>query len=181
MRTCLTKGVAAAFALALPLAVAVSAQQTMPKPAAEMSQLAFFEGSWSCEGKMFATPMGPAGEMKSTAEIRKDLDGFFQTGTIKGNSPNMPPFEGRFYATYDPGMKRFVMLWVDTMGGWAQNTSTGWKGDVMVYEGDGHMGGQTFKGRDTFTKSGTTGMKHSWQMQVNGKWTPAGEETCQKK
>jgi hypothetical protein len=67
------------------------------------------------------------------------------------------------------------------MGGWAQNTSTGWKGDVMVYEGDSHMGGQTVKGRDTFTKSGTTAMKHSMEMQLNGKWTPTGEETCRKK
>ena len=80
------------------------------------------------------------------------MNGFFQTGTIKGTMANMPPFEGHFYATYDAGMKRFVMLWVDNMGGWAQNTSAGWKGDVMVYEGDGHMGGQTVKGRDPPTR-----------------------------
>jgi hypothetical protein len=24
-------------------------------------------------------------------------------------------------------------------------------------------------------------MKHAWEMQLNGKWTPAGEETCRKK
>jgi hypothetical protein len=171
---------AGALLLALPLALAASAQD-MPKPAPEMAQLAFFEGSWTCDGKMFATPMGPAGEMKSTADVRKDMNGFFQTGTIKGTMPNMPPFEGRFHATYDPGMKRFVMLWVDNMGGWAQNTSAGWKGDVMVYEGDGHMAGQTMKGRDTFTKNGTNAMKHGSEIQVNGKWIPSAEETCKKK
>ena len=180
MRTSVIRGVAAAFVLAVPLAIGASTQDA-PKPAPEMSQIAFFEGSWTCEGKMFATPMGPAGEMKSTADIRKDMNGFFQTGTIKGTMANMPPFEGRFHATYDPGMKRFVMLWVDNMGGWAQNTSAGWKGDVMVYEGDGHMGGQIVKGRDTFTKTGTNAMKHASEMQLNGKWTPAGEETCRKK
>ena len=36
-------------------------------------------------------------------------------------------------------MKQFVMLWADNMGGWSQSTSSGWKGDVMVYEGDSHM------------------------------------------
>jgi uncharacterized protein DUF1579 len=180
MRTSVIRGVAAAFVLAVPLAIGASTQEA-PKPAPEMAQIAFFEGSWTCEGKMFATPMGPAGEMKSTADIRKDMNGFFQTGTIKGTMANMPPFEGHFYATYDAGMKRFVMLWVDNMGGWAQNTSAGWKGDVMVYEGDGHMGGQTVKGRDTFTKTGTNAMKHATEMQLNGKWTPAGEETCRKK
>lgn len=157
-----------------------SAQQGPPKPAAEMSQLAGMEGRWSCEGKMFQTPMSPAGTMKSTADIRRDLDGHFQTGTIKGTSATMPPFEGRFHTTYDTGMKQFVMLWVDNMGGWAQTTSAGWKGDTMVYEGEGHMGGQAMKSRDTFTRSGTGSLKHSWEMEVGGKWVPAGEETCTK-
>ena len=162
-------------------AASALAQQEMPKPAAEMAQIAFMEGTWTCEGKMFETPMSPAGTMKSTAEIRRDLNGFFQSGTIKGTSANMPPFEGRIFTTYDTGLKQFVMLWVDNMGGWAQNTSSGWKGDTIVYEGDGHMGGQTMKGRDTFVKSGANSMKHTWAMQIQGKWVNAGEETCTKK
>ena len=60
-------------------------------------------------------------------------------------------------------------------------TFSGWKGDVMVYEGDSHMAGQTMKARDTFTKSGPSAMKHTWEMQVNGKWTTAGEEKWTKK
>jgi hypothetical protein len=43
------------------------------------------------------------------------------------------------------------------------------------------MGTQTMKVRDTFTKGGAGSMKHTWEMQVNGKWIPAGEETCSKK
>ena len=49
------------------LAVAFAASglaQEMPKPAPEMAQLAPFDGSWTCEGKMFQTPMSPAGTMK---------------------------------------------------------------------------------------------------------------------
>ena len=157
------------------------AQQGPPKPAPEMAQLAYFEGMWTCDGKSFETPMGPAGTMKSTADIRKELNGHFQTGTIKGSMANMPPFEGRFHATYDTGMKQFVMLWVDSMGVRAESTSSGWKGDILSYEGEGHVGGQTMKGRDTFTKSGPTSMKHAWEVQIDGKWMPAGEETCTKK
>ncbi len=166
--------------LAAAFTAGASAQE-MPKPAPEMAQIAHFEGSWTCEGKMFETPMGPAGTMKSTVEMRRELNGFFQIGTIKGTSANMPPFEGRVHMTYDPGLKQFVMLWVDNMGGWATNMSSGWKGDTIVYEGDGHMGGQTMKGRDTFVKSGANSMKHTWAMQIQGKWVNAGEETCTKK
>ena len=158
-----------------------SAQQEMPKPAPEMAQVAYFEGMWACEGKTFATPIGPAGPIKSTTEVRRDLNGFVQTGTIKGTSPNMPPFEGRFHTTYDLGMKRYVMLWVDNMGGWEQTTSSGWKGDSMVFEGEVHMGGHTMKSRETFMKSGPASMKRTIEVQIEGKWMVAAEETCQKK
>jgi hypothetical protein len=160
---------------------AVAQQQGPPKPAPEMAQLSFFEGSWTCDGEMFETPMNPAGKMKSTVDIGKDLGGHFQSGHVKGSAPNMPPFEGRFHATYDPGAKGFVMLWVDNMGGWAQSTSSGWKGDTLVYEGEGHMGGQTMKSRDTFQRNAKGTMKHTWAAQIEGKWVTAGEETCTKK
>jgi hypothetical protein len=169
-------------ALVMVTVVAIAnAQQGPPKPAAEMSQLASFEGTWTCKGKSFDTPMGPAGPLSSTAVIRKDLGGHFQTGTIKGTMPNMPPFEGRFNVTYDTGTKEFVMLWVDNMGGRAESKSRGWKGDALVYEGQGRMGGQTMGSRDTFTKTGATSLKHTWDVQMDGKWMPAGEETCTKK
>ena len=168
-----------ALAVSMLFSVGTLAQE-VPKPAPEMSQIAFFEGSWSCQGKMHESPMGPAGEMTSTADIKRDLGGFWQTGMIKGRMKGMPPMEGRFHVTHDPAAKQFMMLWVDNMGGWAQSTSSGWKGDTMVYEGESHMGSQKMRGRDTFTRSGST-MKHTWEAQIEGKWMPLGEETCKKK
>jgi hypothetical protein len=168
------------LAVALCLSTVVVCAQEAPKPAPELSQIAFFEGSWSCTGKMNESPFGPAGSMTSTADVKKDLGGFFQSGVIKGSMPKMPPFEGRFHVTYNPAAKQFVMFWVDSMGGWAMNTSPGWKGDVMVYEGDSHMGAQSFRSRDTFTRGAGT-MKHAWEAQVGGKWMPIGEESCKKK
>lgn len=182
MRICSTARLIPACVFTIVFAGAGAAQQPeLPKPAPEMEQLAFFQGMWTCEGKMNDSPMGPGGAMKSTADIRNDLNGFFQTGTIKGTMAKMPPFEGRFHTTYDPGSKSFVMLWVDNMGGWAQTTSQGWKGDAMAYEGDMHMGAHTMKGRDTFTKAGPATMKHTMEVQMDGKWMTMGEETCTKK
>ena len=146
-----------------------------------MAQIAFFEGTWSCSGKMFESPMGPAGATTSTAQIKKDLNGHFQMGLIKGSAPNLPPFEGRFQATYDAGTKQFVMMWADNMGGWSQTSSPGWKGDTMTYEGESHMAGQTMKTREAFTKSGAASMKHISEGEMNGKWMTLGEETCTKK
>jgi hypothetical protein len=165
----------------LVLMAAQGTSQEMPKPAPEMAKIDFFEGNWTCNGKMNASPMGPAGTMTSTADIRKDLGGFWQSGSIKGTMQNMPPFEGMFHTTYDPAAKQYLMFWVDNMGGWARSTSPGWQGDKMVYNGDSHMPGQKpMKGRDTFTRSGTS-MKHVWELQMDGKWMTLGEETCTKK
>lgn len=158
--------------------------QDMPKPAPEMAQLDYFVGTWNCQGKSLPSPFGPAGDLKGSVQVTKDLNGFWQSGTVKasmpGAAPSMP-FEGRFHVTYDPGAKGFVMLWVDNMGGWSQSRANGWKGDTLVYDGESHMGPQTFKSRDTFVRSGAGSMKHTWEASVNGKWMTLGEETCQKK
>jgi hypothetical protein len=166
----------------LLLTAAHAASQEMPKPSPEMAKLDFFEGNWACEGKINENPMGPAGKLSSTVRIQKDLGGFWQSGAVKGTMANMPPFEGMFHTTYDPAAKQFMMLWVDNMGGWSRSTSTGWQGDKLVYQGESNMPGQKpMKSRDTFTKGGDGGMKHAWEMQVGGKWTALGEETCTKK
>jgi hypothetical protein len=172
----------AAIAVSVVALVSVPAwSQQMPKPAPEMSQLDFFEGTWNCQGKTNASPFGPAGSMTSTARIQDDLGGFWQSGSIKGMMANMPPFEGVFHTTYDPKAKQCVMLWVDNMGGWARSTSSGWQKDQIVYEGEGHMPGQAaMRSRDTFTRSGAS-MKHVWEMQMDGKWMVLGEEACTKK
>lgn len=162
-------------------ATVTSAQPQMPKPAPEMSQLSYFEGTWSCSGKMNETPVNPAGTMTTTVEIGKDLGGHWQSGVVKGSMPNMPPFEGKFYVTWDPAAKQYAMLWMDSAGAWARSMSPGWKGDTLVYEGQSHMGGQAMKTRDTFMRSGPDAMKHMWEMHMGGKWITGGEETCKKK
>src|SRR5262245_30360252 len=99
----------AGMAVVSALAAAATAQTPAPpKPAPEMAQLKFFEGHWTCSGAVQATPFGPAGKITSTARIDDDLGGFWQSGNIKGTSAGMPPFEGKFHTTWDPGSKSFV-------------------------------------------------------------------------
>lgn len=170
---------AAVAAVVVTGVMAVQAQE-MPKPAPEMSQMTFFEGNWTCDGKMHASPMSPAGAMTSTASVKSDLGGFFQSGSIKGSmGAGMPAFEGMFHTTFDPASKQFVMFWFDNMGSWARSTSKGWTGDALVFEGDAQMGAMKMKSRDTFTKT-AGGMKHAWEAEMGGKWMALGEETCKK-
>jgi hypothetical protein len=177
----LTAAAFAALAALVPCALALAApDQGAPKPAAEMTNLRFFDGSWTCEGKSEASPMGPAGTSKGTVRSHSDLGGFWQSGMVKNTMSNMPgAMEGMFHMTYDPGSKQYVLLWVDNMGSYSQETSSGWEGDKITFAGDMAMGGKKMSVRDSFMK-GTDLLTHSWEGQIDGKWTPLGSETCKK-
>lgn len=156
------------------------ADMPVPKPAPEMSQLKFFDGNWTCQGTALPSAFGPGGKMTSSVRSHTDLGGFWQSGVVKGTSPDMPPFEGMFHMTWDPAAKRHALLWVDNMGGWAQSTAPAWDGEKFVFTGDSFMGGKKYATRDTFAKAEGGAMKHSWEMQTDGKWSPLGDETCKK-
>jgi hypothetical protein len=176
---------AAVFAAAAPLALAQApadkpAQPAMPKPAAEMSKLSYFGGSWSCAGEGMMEPGKPMMKMTSTVSSHADLYGFWQSGVVKGTTAGMPPFEGMFHMTWDPAAKGFLMLWVDNMGGWSQQRSPGWEGDKIVFTGESQMGAEKMGSRDTFVKNADGSMHHTGEMQMGGSWMKGMEETCKK-
>jgi len=154
----------------------------LPTPAPELAQLGYFLGTWKCDGRVPATPMGPAHQSRSTVTIRPDLNGFWHTGTVREekSADNAHPIYGMFHETYDSAKKRFLLLWVDNYGGWATETTRGWDGDKIVWEGEGTLGGQTLLGRDTFVKKGEGQMSHTAEMSMNGQWMTMSEELCKK-
>jgi hypothetical protein len=173
---------AAALAALVPCALVLAAPEGPPTPAAEMANLKAFDGSWTCEGKSEASPLGPAGTSKGTVRSHSDLGGFWQSGMVKSTMSGMPgSMEGMFHMTYDPGSKQYVMLWVDNMGAYAHETASGWEGDKIAFTGDMAMGGKKMSVRDTFTKSADgSSLTHAWEGQIDGKWTALGSETCKK-
>jgi hypothetical protein len=176
-----TKAGAAAKPAAKASAAPAAAAMPQPTPAPEMAQLKPFDGSWSCAGEIPAGPMGPAQKTVNLVKTHMGMGGFWQVGTVTMSSGPMKGFEGTFNNTYDPGQKKYVMVWMDNTGGYAQQLASGWEGDKMVYVGEGSMMGQKMATRDTFTKSadGST-FKHGSEAQMEGKWVSMGEETCRK-
>jgi hypothetical protein len=169
--------VAAAFAAVVPCALVLAAPDEAAKPAAEMSNLKWFDGNWTCDGTISPSPMGPGGKVTSSVKSHTDLGGFWQSGMVKSSMGGKPGMEGMFHMTYDPGPKQYVLLWVDNMGGYSKETSSGWDGDKIVFSGQSAMGGKQMGTRDTFMKVGKS-MKHDWEGEMDGKWTPMGSETC---
>jgi hypothetical protein len=169
----------AIVALLAPCVTAQAAPDAAPRPAAEMANLKYFDGNWTCEGTAEGSPLGPGGKISSTVKSYPDLGGFWQSGMIKSSMGPMT-MEGTFHMTYNPSAKHYVLIFLDSTGAYGQETSMGWEGDKMVFSGPMALGGQEMTVRDTFTKVGTTSMKHDWEAQMDGNWVRLGTETCQR-
>ena len=178
-----TRVLAVAAAAVLVAGVAARAEEkapAAPHPAPEMSQLKAFEHSFTCAGQADASSFGPAHATSSHVHAHGDLGGFWVSGMVRETktAATPTPMEGMFHMTWDPGKKQFMMLWVDSSGGWSQETSPGWNGDTIVWTGEGWMGGQKLESKDTFTKKGAEALEHSWELNLNRQWTPLGHKTC---
>jgi hypothetical protein len=167
---------------AAPVAAAAPPPPPAPKPAAELDQLKMFEGTWKCDGKQPAGPMGPEQVYKSTFKGKKDVENFwlaFEYSQKKSKVHTMP-ISAKGYLGYDPAAKKYVTLGVDNMGGSMSETSPGWEADKLTFSGDGQMGGQKISFRETYTKTGDKTMVWSGEMKMGKDWIPVGTDTCKK-
>jgi len=162
-------------------AAAAPAATAAPAPPAELSQLDFFVGTWNCAGKTFATPMGPEHATTATVHSARAVGNRWVHTTYDENktAANPVPYHAAVYWTYDAGRKAFVQSCVDAFGGYCQQTSQGWNGDVFGFEGSGYADGKQGMFRDTFTKKDVSTLVHAGEMQGEDKqWIKLDEETC---
>jgi len=175
------KTIIASAAVLLLVASSGLAQQA-PKPAPEMSQLKYFAGSWTCSGDAPASIFGPAHKTKTSIMIKSDLDGFWYAGMVAEmkTESNTQPVKGMIHLGYDAKGKQYVMVWVDNFGSWATETSPGWQGDTMIWNGDQMGLGEKATSRDTFAKKSDTEFTHKFDLNMKGQWSPVLDETCKK-
>lgn len=159
------------------------AQGGPPKPAPEMANVKYFEGTWSCSGDSPAGPFGPAHKTQSTLTLKPDLDGFWLAGNVSEmkTASNANPVKGMMHITYDPAAKKYVFLWVDNTGSWATEMSSGWEGDTMNWGGDQMIMGEKATAKDVFTRKGNKEFTHSFDLTMKGKTHRIVDEVCKKK
>jgi hypothetical protein len=167
---------------AAPAAGAAATPPGPPKPPTELDQLKYFEGSWRCDGKVPAGPMGPEHGYKSTFKVKKDLDGFWYSADYeqKKSKDNPTPIKARGFFSYDTASKKYVFGGFDNAGGMVNETSTGWEGDKMVASGEGTGMGQKIGFRETFTKKGDKEMTWMGELRMGKDWMVIGSDTCKK-
>ena len=97
--------------LALVFAIAPQAvrAQEPPKPGPEHDLLKKMEGSWDIVMKAGGM------EMKGTVTNKMDLGGLWLASAMKCEFPG-GAFEGRGMYTYDAAKKKYISVWIDSMG-----------------------------------------------------------------
>lgn len=122
----------------------------VPLTKPDFSSMMFLTGTWNCT-QMLRGKMRPD---TSTATI--GMDGMWMV-----TQDTAPPFDqyrtvtinGTNYMTYDPTIKQWVSIGVDSGGGYGMESSPGWVGNTMTSTGKG-LDGSTFT--DVLTKNSDT-------------------------
>lgn len=145
-----------ALGLSLMAAPLVSTAQPAPAPTTvpitkpDFSSMMFLTGTWNCTQML----RGKTRPDSSTTTV--SMDGMWMV-----TQDTAPPFDqyrtatinGTSYTGYDPTIKQWVQLGVDTGGGYGMGTSPGWQGNTMTWTAKGLDGSSS---TDVITKESDT-------------------------
>ena len=147
---------AVAVALGFMTVPVVSSAQPAPAPTMvpiakpDFSSMMFLTGTWNC------TQMLRGKQRPDTSTTTVSNDGMWMV-----TQDAAPPFDqyrtvtinGTNFMTYDPTIKKWVQVGVDSGGGYGIATSSGWQGNAITWTGKGLDGSS---GTDVITKNSDT-------------------------
>jgi Protein of unknown function (DUF1579) len=152
------------------LGAAALAQMEMPKPGPEVKKLDMFVGSWTLDGDMKATSMGPAGKMTENEKCEWMDGGFFIVchADFKGSMGSGSGLTVMGYSTED---KTYTYREFNSWGEFTDSKGSV-DGDTWTWTNDEKMGGMTMKGRFVMKITSATSYNFSYDMSEDGaKWT----------
>jgi hypothetical protein len=147
-----------------------------PKPGPETQKLAYFVGTWTSEGEMKPSPMGPGGKITGKDTCEWFQGGFSVICHSDGKSP-MGPMKSIGILSYSPEEKVYTYYGTDNSGMVMTSVAKGTvQGDTWTYTDEGLMGGQKIKSRVTIKQVSPTVQTFVMEFQgADGKWAPVME------
>jgi hypothetical protein len=164
------KNIGIILAAWLALAAAGLAQMDMPKPGPEHKKLDMFAGTWTLEGDMKPSAMGPGGKTTEGEKCEWMEGGFFLVchtdfKTTMGNG------SGISFMGYSPEDKAYTYREFNSWGEFTDSKGSV-DGDTWTWTNDEKMGSMTMKGRFTMKVTSPTSYNFSYEMSQDGtKWT----------
>jgi uncharacterized protein DUF1579 len=164
------KNIGMIFAAWLVLAGAALAQMEMPKPAPELKKLDMFAGTWTLDGDMKPSAMGPGGKMTESEKCEWMEGGFFLVchADFKGA---MGSGSGISFMGYSTDDKAYTYREFNSWGEFTDSKGS-LDGDTWTWTSDEKMGGMTMKGRFTMKITSPAAYNFMFEMSQDGtKWT----------
>lgn len=144
-------------------------------------------GAFRCTGTQREGPGARATATAGTWSFAADLDGFWISArfTHERTGADPQPHKGAGHLGYDEEQARFVAAFVTNDGQAEQESSGGWDGPRLVFQGQLRDGDDRIPFRRTFERvepiRGATAhrLRVSYELQLtDGAWTLVTEETC---
>jgi hypothetical protein len=154
----------------LVVAATAVAQMEMPKPGPEHKKLDVFAGSWTLEGDMKPSPMGPGGKMTENEKCEWMEGGYFMVCHADYKS-SMGNGMGLSVMGYSNDDKAYTFREFNSQGEFEDAKGT-LDGDTWTWTSDEKMGSMTMKGRFTMKMTSSTSYNFAFEMSQDGtKWT----------
>ena len=149
-----------------------------PVPNEALAQLKPLAGSWTCTGHTFGP--GPEHPTTATLTVAWHLDGFWLEVRYEEAkaAANPVPLSSISEWGFDLLRKTLTSATVDNSSGIDTQSTTGWQGDRLVFEGSARRFGTQFQDRDTFVRHGDGQLVHTLEANVNDSWIKLHEDTC---
>ncbi len=147
-----------------------------PKVPAELGQISFLVGGWTCT---HAAPRDAADhrpEMPATLQVRKAVGAHWIQLSYDNNGIHVAGYIG-----FNTKRKQYVQSMVDSYDDYWTGSSRGWNGDTLTFDDPStDPGGPSY--RDTYVKHGTDEFLHIGEVQGDdGKWMKTDEHTCRRR
>jgi hypothetical protein len=153
----------------LMLVAFATAQTETPKPGPEHKKLEMFAGSWTLDGDMKASDMGPGGKVVETEKCEWMDGNFF---LICHSQYTSAAFHGTSTSImgYSADDKAYTYREFSSAGEFTDSKGS-LDGDTWIWNSDEKMGSMTMKGRFTMKIISPTSYNFSFEMSQDGtKW-----------
>jgi hypothetical protein len=166
---------------AVLLSTAVFAQtEQLPKPAPELKKLDVFSGSWTLDGTIKASSMGPGGSMTESQKCEW-MEGDFFLVCHSDYKGTMGSGVGVSYLGYSPEEKAYTYREFNSFGEF-EDSRGHVDGDTWTWTSDEKMGGMTMKGRFTMKVTSDKAYDFMYEMSQDGtKWNDVMDGKANKK
>ena len=159
---------------------AALAQTEAPKPSPEVKKLDVLAGSWTVEGDIKPSPMGPGGKMTESEKCEWMEGGYFLVCHVDFKS-SMGNGYGMGVMGYSKDDKAYTYHEFNSWGE-AMDSKGAMDGDTWTWTSDEKVDGKMMKGRFVMKITSATSYDFTYETSPDGtKWTMAVDGKATKK